>query len=118
MWKDTLFHSMHLFFEGQYEKLDDIMDDVAERIRKIGHYAPATLKQVLELTQLTEYSERKNTEDFIRDLLADHERIIEFIRGNIDPDAEKYKDFGSSDFVTGIMEEHESMAWMLRAFLK
>ena len=38
------FHSMHLFFETQYEQLDEIMDSVAERIRTIGHYAPATLK--------------------------------------------------------------------------
>src|SRR5450432_3663780 len=68
------FHSMHVFFEGQYNQLDDIMDSVAERIRKIGHYAPATTTQLLELTHLTEYSERKNdAAGFIRDLLADHE---------------------------------------------
>jgi starvation-inducible DNA-binding protein len=48
------FHSMHLFFESQYEQLDEILDSVAERIRKIGHYAPATLTQFLQLTHLTE----------------------------------------------------------------
>lgn len=48
------FHSMHVFFEQQYNELDEIMDSVAERIRKIGHYAPATLTQLLQLTHLTE----------------------------------------------------------------
>lgn len=43
------FHSMHLFFESQYEQLDDIMDSVAERMRMIGHYAPATLKAFYSL---------------------------------------------------------------------
>src|ERR1700735_1999034 len=54
------FHSMHLFFESQYEQLDDIMDGVAERIRQIGHYAPATLSSFLNLTHLTEKLEPKN----------------------------------------------------------
>lgn len=38
------FHDKHKFFEAQYEALDEIMDEVAERIRILGHYAPGTLK--------------------------------------------------------------------------
>src|SRR5258708_13634829 len=68
------FHSMHLFFESQYEQLDDIMDGVAERIRTIGHYAPATLNSFLHLTHLTENLENKNNSiTFINELLQDHE---------------------------------------------
>lgn len=111
------FHAMHLFFENQYEKLDGIIDRVAERMRKIGHFALATLKVYLELTHLTEYSERTNDGlGYLKDLLQDHESIIEFIRGNIVPFAEQHKDYGTSDFITGLMEEHEEMAWMIRAY--
>ncbi|PSL21461.1 Dps family protein [Chitinophaga ginsengisoli] len=110
------FHSMHLFFEAQYNELDEIMDSVAERIRTLGHYAPATLKSFLELTHLTEYSEQPNDSmGFIKELLGDHESIIEFLRGNIDAFANTYKDAGTSDYITGLMETHEKMAWMLRA---
>ena len=110
------FHAMHLFFESQYEQLGDIMDSVAERIRTIGHYAPATLKSFLKLTHLSEYTESRNKSlDFIKELLGDHESIIEFIRGNINPFANTYKDAGTSDYITGVMEAHEKMAWMLRA---
>jgi starvation-inducible DNA-binding protein len=113
------FHSMHLFFESQYEQLDDIMDGVAERIRTIGHYAPATLNSFLDLTHLTEKLENKNDSmTFIKELLEDHESIIEFIRGNIEPFASRYHDYGTSDYITGLMEDHEKMAWMLRAHLK
>ena len=113
------FHSMHLFFESQYEKLDDIMDEVAERIRTLGHYAPATLKDFLKLTHLTEQMREKNDSiGFIRELLADHETIIVAMRENIDRFANEYKDAGTSDFITGLMEEHEKMAWMLRAHLR
>src|ERR1700753_4039954 len=80
------FHAMHLFFESQYEALDETMDSVAERIRSIGHYAPATLKSLLQLTHLAELTERSTDSlGFIRELVADHESIIEFIRGNINP---------------------------------
>jgi len=47
---------MHLFFESQYNELDEITDSVAERIRTIGRYAPATLKSFLELTHINEYN--------------------------------------------------------------
>src|ERR1700712_4709407 len=87
------FHSMHLFFESQYNALDDTMDSVAERIRTIGHYAPATLKSFLELTHLTEVIRSKNDSmGFIKELVEDHQTIIEFIRGNINPIGEKYND--------------------------
>jgi starvation-inducible DNA-binding protein len=110
------FYSMHVFFEGQFNQLDDIMDRIAERIRFIGHYATATLKAFLEITHLTEAARNKNDSDgFVRELLADHNSIIEFIRGNIEPFANKYNDLGSSDFITGIMETHEKMAWMLQS---
>jgi starvation-inducible DNA-binding protein len=113
------FHNMHLFFESQYGQLDEIIDNVAERVRALGHYAPATLKSFLQLTHLTEYSERENTsKGFLKELLADHDSIITFLRENIEPFANEYRDAGTSDFITGLMEQHEKMAWMLRAHLK
>jgi starvation-inducible DNA-binding protein len=113
------FFDKHKFFESQYEELDEIMDDVAERIRSIGHYAPATLKDYLKLTSLTEQSREANdSKGYIRELLTDHESVVIHLRENITRIAEEYKDLGTSDFITGLMEAHEKMAWMLRAHLK
>jgi starvation-inducible DNA-binding protein len=113
------FYNKHIFFEQQYNQLDEIMDNVAERIRSLGHYAPATLKDFLNLTQLTEAKSQDNDSiGFIKELLSDHESIIVFLRANIDHYATDLKDYGTSDFITGLMETHEKMAWMLRAHLK
>lgn len=112
------FHDKHIFFEGQYEELDEIVDSVAERIRAIGHYAPGTLSSFLKLTHLTEQTDQPNSsEGFVKDLLQEHESIIIFIRKNIADFNDKYNDAGSSDFITGLIKEHEKMAWMLRASL-
>src|SRR5690242_2976448 len=74
------FHAMHAFFKSQYTEIADIIDMVAERMRMLGHYAPATLKQFLDLTHLTEQRREKNdSTGFILELLADHESIIIYI---------------------------------------
>ncbi len=113
------FHTMHKFFEEQYEQLDETMDEVAERVRILGHYAPATMKSYLELTHLTEQSREKNdSTGFIKELLGDHESIILRLRENINLFATELNDAGTSDFITGLMETHEKMAWMLRAHLE
>lgn len=113
------FHSAHKFFEFQYEFLDEVMDDVAERIRSIGHYAPATLKGFLKLTRLTEESREANdSAGYMKELLMDHEAIIIRLREGITVIMNEYQDAGTSDFITGLMEKHEKMAWMLRSHLK
>jgi len=113
------FYAKHKFFEDQYNQLDEIMDDVAERIRSIGHYSVATLQSFLSLTHLSEQTREKNdSQGFIKELLGDHERIIMQLRGDINRFANELNDLGTSDFITGLMEVHEKMAWMLRAHLR
>jgi len=113
------FHAMHIMFESQCSELAEIIDNVAERIRTLGHYAPATLKQMLQLTHLTEQTREKNdSKGFIKELLGDHESIVINIRTQINRLAEQLKDAGTSDYLTGLTEFHEKLAWMLRSHLK
>lgn len=82
----------------------------------IGHYAPATLKSYLALTHLSEQTRTKNdSQGYIHELLTDHEQVIMFLRQRINEFANEFGDAGSSDFITGLMEDHEKMAWMLRS---
>lgn len=111
------FIGLHKFFESQYEALDEIVDSVAERVRKLGHYSLGSLKDFLKLTHLSEEGELNDEKDAIKALLQDHEAVIDSMRKNIAVINDKYKDAGTADFVTGLMEEHEGMAWMLRAHL-
>jgi starvation-inducible DNA-binding protein len=112
------FHGLHLFFESQYEVLDEVIDDIAERVRALGHYALGSLKDFLSVTHMGEENhDFSNPNQIIQTLLNDHETIIRIIRNDITPISEKYKDLGSADFVTGLMQKHEKMAWMLRSFL-
>lgn len=111
------FMELHKFYETQYTELVDIIDDVAERIRKIGHYAESRLKDILELTHLVEQQYTKDPKEQQKNLLDDHETIARYIREHIEEAEEKYKDVGTSDFLTGVLKEHEKWAWFLRAYL-
>jgi len=113
------FHTKHVFFEEEYGKLEKFVDEVAERIRMLGFYAPGTMAEFLELSHLVE-SKPKDTSSrsYMKILLEDHDTVIKFIRKSIGDNAEEHNDEGTADFITGMLQAHEQMSWMLRASLK
>lgn len=43
------YHDKHTFFEIQSKQLDNIIDSIAERIRSLSQYVPATLQSYLRV---------------------------------------------------------------------
>lgn len=112
------FMEMHKFFEAQYKELDEVVDEVAERIRTLGHLAEGSLQEMLTLTRLQENTDEEISASLmIEHLLHDHETIVRLIRQDLETCADLNKDLGTSDFLTGLMQRHEKMAWMLRCYL-
>ena len=112
------FKTVHVYFEELYNELQIVIDEVAEKIRTKDHYAPAMFSEYLELTQLKE--ERKEKYDsltFMAELLKDHETICDFLNKAI-VEIEDYKDVSTSDYLVGLLEQHQKTAWMLRSHLK
>src|SRR5882672_2330726 len=110
------FNDLHKFFEGQYGELNEFIDDVAERARTLGGTAMATLTEVRDAARLKEHpGQYPAAEEMLANLLGDHETVIRQLREDVDTTANA-RDAGTSDLLTGLMEKHEKMAWMLRAF--
>jgi starvation-inducible DNA-binding protein len=113
------FNDLHKFFETQYEALDDIVDEVAERARSLGGRAAGTLEEFRKTARLGEDPGKvPAARDMLAALLADHEALARTLRADVDTVTDKYKDTGTADFLTGLLEQHEKMAWMLRSFLE
>ena len=75
------FNDLHKFFEVQYEALNDIVDEVAERARSLGGNATGTLVEFLKQTRLQEAAgEYPEASEMIAHLLADHETTIRNLR--------------------------------------
>lgn len=112
------FMEFHKLYETQYDQLAETIDQIAERIRTIGFFAEGRLKEIVKLAELEEPEAPTNQKQQIKNLEADHEKIIVKLRKLIGDFDEKYQDIGSSDFVTGLLKDHEKMAWMLRSYLR
>lgn len=113
------FHDLHKFFESQYEGLASIIDQVAERARSLGGNATGTLAEFLQFARVKEHpAQYPSATQMISNLLEDHEAVIRTLRTDLESCADKHHDAGTADFLTGLMETHEKMAWMLRAMLE
>ncbi len=113
---DSRFYSLHLFLENEYEKLEEAIDKIAERIRKLGKIAPGSLKQFLDITSLKESNGDLIGDEMLEDLLKDHESICRFLRDRIALTS-KLGDEGTSDLLIQLLRAHEKSAWMLRSQL-
>mgnify|MGYP006313533777 CR=1 FL=1 len=113
------FMELHKLFESQYNKLEEAIDEIAERINKFGAPTIGTLKEFLQVTILKEAPGKyPDQTSMIKELLTDHETVIKILRKNIDDCDDKFKDKGTADFLTRLMQEHETIAWTLRRYLK
>ncbi|MGH7316439.1 MAG: Dps family protein [Candidatus Rokuibacteriota bacterium] len=111
------FNDLHKFFESQYEALNEIVDEVAERARSLGGKAFGTLAEFSQHSRLKEQPGKQPAAlTMVANLQADHEAIVRTLRADLETVMEKHSDAGTNDFLTGLMEKHEKMAWMLRAF--
>ncbi len=113
------FHDLHKFFESQYEKIDEMIDDVAERIRALGLYSSGSLSEFLKDARIKDDAGGQiGSVEMIENLLEDHEAIIRSLRVDLATAMESYGDAGNQDFLTGLLESHEKAAWMLRSLLR
>ncbi len=112
------FMELHKLFEGQYKELEEAIDQIAERIGKMGSKTIGTMSEFTKLASLKEHPGKYHSpKDTIDELLADNEKVIVQLRKNIVDCADKNKDAGTADFLTGLMELHETTAWILRRYL-
>jgi starvation-inducible DNA-binding protein len=113
------FMELHKLFENQYKQLEESIDEIAERISKLGGKTIGTMHEYSKLATIKEAPGKySSSKAIINELLKDHEMVIIQLRKIIEDCSEEYKDAGTADFITGLMEEHETIAWTLRRYLK
>jgi len=101
-----LFHGLHKLTEEQYKDLAEATDTVAERIRALGHPAPAS----------GESEGRLSAQDMAEALVSDHETAARSFRELVRV-AERADDVVTADLLTGRIHAHEEAAWMLRSII-
>ena len=112
-----MFTTLHTLFETEYQELALAVDEIAERIRTLGHAAPGSYREFARLTAVKEAEGVPSATDMIRQLVADQEAVVAAARRLVNA-AEKASDQASADLGVRRIEVHEKNAWMLRSHLE
>ncbi len=110
------FQTLHALFMTQYTELWNSVDDIAERIRSLGHPAPGSYRDFAELTRIKEVKGVPVANEMVRELVEGHEACVKTARDAF-PIAEEGNDQASLDLLTQRISIHEKTAWMLRSML-
>ena len=113
----SMFNTLHVMFETQYNELWLSIDTIAERIRALDAFAPGSYAELSKLTSLKESSGIPSAKEMIAQLLDGHETVIREAR-NLSSVAEKGNDEATLDLLTQRLQIHEKTAWMLRSLLR
>ncbi|HVU09968.1 MAG TPA: DNA starvation/stationary phase protection protein [Phototrophicaceae bacterium] len=112
------FIAIHLLLDDQYHDLAESIDEIAERVRKIGGFTLGTLDEFKQNSQIEEQPGRiPDWKEMVQCLVDDHEAVIRQLREDAET-TDKLGDTFTNDFVIGLAHDHETMAWKLRAHLE
>ncbi|APZ51757.1 Dps family protein [Salipiger abyssi] len=110
------FQALHAMFEEQYTDLAEASDELAERIRALGAYAPGTSAEFAKLATVRETEGRLSATEMLSETVKDYETVAETLRAGI-AQADDAGDDVTAGMLTDRLEWHDKAAWMMRAML-
>ncbi|MEX2644219.1 MAG: Dps family protein [Acetobacterales bacterium] len=110
------FKAIHDLTEAQYQEFAEANDEIAERIRALGYFAPGSYRQFLDMATLKEETEVVAAADMVQHLIDANEAISRQMHETVES-AEKVGDSVTADMLTARIGSHEKHAWMLRALV-
>lgn len=111
------FPQYHDLFGKIYAEVYGSVDTMAEQIRALGSFAPASLTRFIELSGLSEEVKIANSRSMLEQLATDNELILANIAAAYDL-AEAAGAHGLSNFLADRQDAHRKHAWMISATLK
>ncbi len=111
-----MFNTLHMMFEQEYTELALAVDEIAERIRALGVYAPGSYKAYAQLSSIDEEDSVPKAEEMVANLVKAHEAVVRTAR-SVFPLAEAASDEPTADLLTQRMQVSEKTAWMLRSMI-
>ena len=109
-----MFQTLHLMFMTQYTEEWTALDEIAERIRALGSFAPGSYKELSRLSSIPDEEGVPPAQEMVRRLADSHQTLVRGARALVDK-AERVDDVATADLVTQRIQIHEKTAWMLRS---
>jgi len=112
-----LFPQLHTLFEGQYNELFAAVDEIAERIRALGTFAPGSAAAFHSQTEVRETTTLPNAKGMVKDLLVANENLRARVAEAGDL-AGEVGDKASEDLMNARLRAHDKAIWMLRSIVE
>lgn len=110
------FGALHTLFMNQYTEMWTAIDEVAERIRALGAFAPQGYGAFAKLSGIGDGTPEQAAEAMLAELIKDHETLIRTAR-EVRAAADAATDDVTAGLIDARVQAHEKHAWMLRASL-
>ncbi|MCL4130535.1 UNVERIFIED_CONTAM: hypothetical protein GTU68_001162 [Idotea baltica] len=110
------FNELHGMFMGQYTELWAALDEIAERMRAIGHFAPGSSGEMMAHASIKPDNGVPDAADMVANLAKGHEAVSRAAKAGIKV-AEEANDAVTVDLMTQRADIAEKTAWMLRSSL-
>jgi len=107
------FRDYHLMFDEQADQILATVDDLAERVRKIGGTTLHSLAHIAKLTTLAENNaEFVEPQDMIVELIRDHQHLVAGMRKGHKV-AEESDDIATASLLETLVDGAERRLWFL-----
>lgn len=109
------FFTIHAQLDTMYEDLNEIVDEIAERILAINGRPYSTMKSYLDNSRIVEGANEAITIDkALKTLIVDFEYIVKEAK-EVKISAEKVEDYGTSAMMDEYIIKYEKLLWMLNS---
>ena len=113
------YFSLRLLFQLQHEAAAGWVDAVTEKIRTMHFAARISWESLKELSRVSVVPGFELPARYmLAELLAAHDQIIVQLQADRVVCLQRHGEEPMAGFLTGLMEQHENSAWMLRAQLE
>jgi starvation-inducible DNA-binding protein len=111
------FPQYHEFLQDLYNELWASVDDIAEKIRQLGGYAPSSLSELMSHTMVTENTGTYSDQEYLARLLDANNLVLASLLMSY-KEAEAATEIGVSNFIQDRVMAHQKHGWMLNATTK
>jgi starvation-inducible DNA-binding protein len=111
------FKQYHDLFGGIYEEIFGAVDTLAEHIRQLDDYAPASLSQIKSLSMISEDEEVVSAMSMVSRLLDSNNLTLASLMMAYRA-ADNATELGLANFIQDRIAAHQKHGWMLKATLK
>lgn len=111
------FPQYHAFYDSLYSDTYDTVDKIAEYIRVLDSYAPASFSRYSELSIIEDQTKIPRAELMFLETQQDIEKMIELVVGMFDI-ATQERQQGIANFMAELQDFYGKKAWMVRSILK